>query len=59
MEEQARGDGMGYVGAEVYGEGMGDERETTEWTRRADDSWCSLGSNGEGKGVQMEASGSV
>ena len=26
---------------------------------RADDRWCSLGSSGEGRGMQMETSGSV
>ena len=33
MEEQACEAEMGCVGAEVYGKGMGDERETTECRR--------------------------
>ena len=52
MEEQACEAEMGCVGAEVYGKGMGDERETTEcrkrWSARgADGCWFSLGSNGD------------
>ena len=64
MEEQACEAETGCVGAEVYGKGMGDERETTEcrkrWSARgADGCWFSLGSNGEWKGMRMETSGSV